>query len=144
MIISGKGIRNHGSTKGSFTTVLDIAPTIYELAGIEPSQIGYPLAGKSLQSMITHDVEQIHDSAYVYGVEHINKAFLRKGHWKIVSHEVPFRKENFELYNLQTDLSESTDLKNQYPEKFEELLQEWNKFSEERRIQNPYPGNEEF
>jgi len=138
-----------GAAKGNinhvFTTIQDIAPTIYEMAGIDMSSwedITYPLLGTSLLP----SAKQVtpHGADYVFGVEHINKAFLIKGDWKIVSQTLPFKEDLFELYNLKEDILESRDLKSKHPEKFQEMLQEWEKFAEERRIQNPYPGDEYF
>lgn len=47
MIVSGPGMRNPGTPADDFTTLLDIAPTIYEFTGVEPPT-GCPLAGASL------------------------------------------------------------------------------------------------
>jgi len=56
---------------------------------------------------------------------------LRKGDWKIVSHG--FNKDNpvWELFKLENDLSETNNLKNKSPEKFEELYSKWKEMNGE-------------
>ena len=49
------------------------------------------------------------------------KKALIRGHWKIVLDE-PTRQKPFELYNLQKDPQESTDLRTAKPQKFEEMI----------------------
>ena len=51
----------------------------------------------------------------------------------------PFYLENFALYNLSNDLGEQIDLKDAEIEKFEEMLMEWAKFSNEVKVQIPTP-----
>jgi arylsulfatase len=64
---------------------------------------------------------------------------LRKGNWKLLNTIRPFELKNFELYNLETDLSEQQDLKEAKPEKYQELLLEWDKFSKQVGIVSPTP-----
>jgi hypothetical protein len=64
---------------------------------------------------------------------------LRKGNWKLLNTEKPFELKNFELYNLENDISEQQDLKDAQPEKYQELLQEWEKFSKQVGIITPTP-----
>ena len=68
---------------------------------------------------------------------------LRKGYWKIVNNNPPFQQENFKLYNLFEDLAELNDLKNKEKDKYQELMKEWFKFSNEIKAQFPSPEGEE-
>jgi arylsulfatase len=144
MIISGPGVSPKNQINDQFLSIMDLAPTFYELAGIT-----YPktwrgkeiagLAGSSLLPALTGDPTPIHDSTYVFGLEHRGDAMLRKGAWKLLNTSKPFDLKNFELYNLETDLSEQQDLKEVYPEKYEEMLREWEKFSKQVGIITPTP-----
>ena len=64
---------------------------------------------------------------------------LRKGDWKLTNIIRPFDTTNFELYNLADDLAEVNNLKESEPEKYQELLAEWIKFSAEIKVQIPPP-----
>lgn len=139
MIMAGPGITRGGDIDHSFLTLLDIAPTFYELAGAEYPQrynekTVYPLKGASLLPLLSDASREIHGPDYVFGMEHYLRVFIRKGNWKLVNTWSPFEEENFELFDLSKDLAEQHDLKNAEPEKFQEMLQEWEKYKEESRV----------
>lgn len=148
MIIAGRGVSETNKIKHSFTSLLDIAPTFYEAAGVSyPEQYQekavYPLLGRSLNPVLTGIEERIHPTDYVFGLEHRGHAMIRKGEWKLVNHILPFDTANFELYNLSKDLGEQQNLKNQLPEKYNELKNEWLKFSLQVGVKNPTPNSGE-
>ena len=64
---------------------------------------------------------------------------LRKGNWKILNVDRPFPIANFTLHNLNSDLAEQVDLKGQNPERYAEMLEEWEKFSERVGVILPFP-----
>ncbi|MGB5893895.1 MAG: arylsulfatase [Ignavibacteriaceae bacterium] len=144
MIISGPGVEMKNKTYDGLVTLMDIAPSFYQAAGTEyPATFRnkkiYPLKGKSFMNLIFGTTEQVHDKEYVFGLEHHGRAMLRKGNWKIVNNSPPFQPKNFQLYNLFKDLAELNDLRNQEKDKYEELMKEWLKFSNEIRVQFPAP-----
>ena len=145
MIISGQNVTKNNVINDGFVTLMDLAPTFYEVAQadypkkFEENEI-YPLKGNSLMPVVTGNADQIHSSEYVFGLEHNNRAMIRKGDWKITNIESPFLEENFKLYNLSQDLAELNDLKESEPEKYNELLEEWRKFSNEVSVQIPAPS----
>ena len=65
---------------------------------------------------------------------------VRKGNWKITNFEKPFLVENFGLYDLSVDIGEQNDLKETETEKYKELLLEWEKFTNEVKVQIPTPS----
>lgn len=144
MIISGPKLKHKGQLSNTFTTLMDLAPTFYELAEVEyPKQYNaLPVAqlrGRSLLPLLQKEVQNIHDDNYVFGFEHRSQALIRKGDWKLTTIEIPFSTENFKLYNLKIDPGEQTDLKSQYPEKYEELLLEWDNYVKEVGVVIPTP-----
>jgi arylsulfatase A-like enzyme len=148
MIIAGPGVENIGNINDSFLTLLDLAPTFFELAGVDyPNQWNgkavKPLLGKSLIPLLSGKSNSIHDSTYVFGLEHGGYAMIRKGDWKILNIERPFLVENFQLINLKIDLAEQIDLKESYPEKYQEMLAEWESFSKEVGVVIPTPKSED-
>lgn len=148
MIISGPGLENKGKINDSFLTLLDLAPTFFELAGVDyPNQWKgknvKPLLGKSLIPLLRGKSNLIHDSTYVFGLEHGGYAMIRKGDWKILNIERPFDLANFQLFNMNADLAEQNDLKGSYPEKYQEMLAEWESFSKEVGVVIPTPKSED-
>ena len=148
LIIAGPGVAKSGIINHSFLTLLDLAPTFYELAKTTYPEIWNgkavkPLRGASLLPILGGEKEKIHDENYVFGLEHAGDAMIRKGDWKIVNVKSPFELKNFELYNLSEDLAEQKDLKEVYPEKYQEMLQEWGKFAEEVGVVLPSPKSRE-
>lgn len=145
MIIAGPTIERKNKIQHEFVTLLDIAPTFYDVArATYPDEFAgdkiHPLKGTSLIPFVSGKSDQIHSSDYVFGLEHSNLAMIRKGDWKITNIDSPFLEENFKLYNLANDLAELTDLKEREPEKYNELLAEWRKFSKDVMVQIPPPS----
>lgn len=148
MIISGLGIKNPGTVNHSFVTILDLAPSFYQLAGTKypttwKGKKVQPLIGNSIEPLISGKANIIHDSTYVFGLEHRGRAMILKGNWKLVNLEKPIVPENFNLYNISNDLGEQHDLKDSLPEKFQEMLTEWERYSKEVGVVFPTPQNEQ-
>jgi len=142
MIISGSNIKNKSEIHHGLVTVMDLAPTFYEVAQISYPKIFenhevYPLKGNSLMPYVLGNTNVIHEPDYVFGLEHNGYAMIRKGDWKITNTIKPFHEDHFELYNLSNDLAEKHNLKLSEPSKFAEMLLEWDKFSKEIKVQLP-------
>jgi arylsulfatase len=126
---------------------MDIAPSFYQVAETEyPATFRnnkiYPLKGKPFMNLLSGATEQVHDEEYVFSLEHHGRAMLRKGNWKIVNNNPPFKPENFKLYNLFNDLAELNDVREQEKDKYKELMKEWFKFSSEIKAKFPSPEGE--
>ena len=148
MIISGYGVKRKNEIFEGFVTLMDIAPSFYQAAGTEyPTTFRnkkiYPLKGKSFMDLVSGRSDGLHDRDYVFGLEHRGRATLMKGNWKIVNNNPPFEPENFKLYNIINDLAEINDVKEQEKNKYQELMKEWIKFSNEIRVQFPSPKRKE-
>lgn len=146
MIVTGPGIKKKNEIEDVFVTVMDLAPTFYEVAQTTYPQTYnnnevYPIKGNSIIPFVSGETKKVHNSDYVFGLEHANRAMLRKGNWKITSIERPFKLENFKLYNLGNDLAEMNDLKDLEAEKYQEMMEEWSKFSQEIKMQVPTPSS---
>lgn len=144
MIISGPNVKRENEIHHGFTSLVDLAPTFYEIANVTYPEIFegnevYPLRGNSLVPFVSGNTNEIHDTSYVFAIEHYGNAMLRKGHWKITNFIRPFSIENFALYDLSNDIGEQKDLKETEKEKYAELIDEWVEFSKEVKIQTPTP-----
>jgi arylsulfatase len=110
---TGEGRHNPGH-------VIDIVPTVLELAGIEKPT--YPNAptppGKSLVPVFAKDNSVTHD--YFWWLHDGTRA-IRVGDWKLVAD----KDAPWELYDLNGDRAESNNLAKSQPGKLEELSKLW-------------------
>ena len=123
------GITAHGELRHTPGHVVDIVPTILELAGIpKPAdwkgQPMPPAPGKSLAPAFAKDVTIERPSLWWLHEE--NKA-IRVGDYKLVA----AKGDAWALYDLKTDRAEQNDLSAKMPEKAKELADLWQKQTDE-------------
>ncbi|KAF5373747.1 hypothetical protein D9758_000708 [Tetrapyrgos nigripes] len=134
-----------GKIIDAFATVMDIMPTMLDLAGAHHP--GKEFRGRSVEEMrgkswveffnklnstsseALNKIDAIYTSDDTMGWELFGRAALRKGTWKIVfmprwSHG----KEQWELFDLSKDPGETNDLAAKHPEKVKELLELWEEY----------------
>ncbi|MCJ1374816.1 hypothetical protein MMC20_006048 [Loxospora ochrophaea] len=118
-------------TPSAFATVMDIAPTILDMAGIShpaPTYRGRPIVsmrGKSMLPWLTGRAEHIHEQDFIHGWELCGRGAIRKGPWKAVFIPKPKGPEKWQLYDLSVDPGETNDLADAQAERLEELLGHW-------------------
>jgi arylsulfatase len=133
-----------------FSTVMDIMPTMLDLADVSHPAPGpdngtyrnhevFPMRGKSWSSYFrnpTNERAAIHtDDDPAIGWEMYGRAALRKGDWKILWMPIDaYGKAKWELFDLATDPGETNDLADERPEKVQELLVEWEKYVKETGV----------
>ena len=92
------------------------------------------MLGESFLSFIQGKSKTIHDKNYVYCLEHYGGCLLIKGNWKITNISNPFMESSFALYNLAEDWGETKNLSKSNPEKFKEMMKEWEIFKKKDLI----------
>lgn len=109
--------------------VIDLMATCLDISGakypdtFEGNTIT-PSTGKSLIPVFTGKIKgQLHDELFW---EHNGAAALRQGDWKIVRVDA---KQNWELYNLAEDRSETNDLAAKFPERVRQMQTKWNQLA---------------
>ena len=123
------GIAAHGELRHTPGHVVDIVPTILELAGI-PKPADWkgeampPAPGKSLAAAFAKDITIERPSLWWLHEE--NKA-IRVGDFKLVA----AKGDAWELYDLKTDRAEQNNLAAKMPEKAKELADLWQKQTDE-------------
>jgi arylsulfatase len=123
------GIKAKNELRHTPAHVIDIVPTILELAGIpKPAdwkgQPMPPTPGKSLAPAFAKDVTIERPSLWWLHEE--NKA-IRVGDFKLVA----AKGDAWALYDLKTDRAEQNDLSSKMPEKAKELADLWQKQTDE-------------
>jgi arylsulfatase len=123
------GIAAHGELRHTPGHVVDIVPTILDLAGI-PKPADWkgeampPAPGKSLAAAFAKDITIERPSLWWLHEE--NKA-IRVGDFKLVA----AKGDAWELYDLKTDRAEQNNLAAKMPEKAKELADLWQKQTDE-------------
>ena len=105
--------------------VIDMVPSILDLAGATPAKKKVPFPGQSLRPTFKGD----RGESRTLWFSHRNNEALRNGDWKLVKpNDGPW-----ELYNLKEDRAETNDLVAQYPEKVKALKKQWESQIEQMR-----------
>lgn len=132
----GPGVKR-GAVKGAMAHVTDIAPTLYELAGTRHPGTEYqgkpvlPLRGKSMLPYLQGKAVAVRGEAETVGWELGGRKALRKGEWKIVFSNAPWGSNDWELFNIAEDRSESRNLAASNPQKLGEMLVAWRDYVRE-------------
>ncbi|HKL21388.1 MAG TPA: sulfatase-like hydrolase/transferase, partial [Tichowtungia sp.] len=95
----------------------DVFPTLLEIAGV-PAPADRVLDGTSILPLLQSKPFTRPKPLYWRNMYEYFRVGLRDGKWKIVSNT---DRTEFELYNLQLDPRETTDLSKHYPEIFERM-----------------------
>jgi arylsulfatase A-like enzyme len=141
-----KGIKARGEIRDQYHHSVDIVPTILDIVGVEMPKVyrgveQFPLSGVSMK--YTFDAEpraptqkkrQFYSMLGTRGMWEdgwlaatVHAPFTGKGH---------FDQDQWQLYHVDADRSESVDLAKQYPDKLEALKKAWD---EEARINLALP-----
>ena len=117
------GIKAKGELRHTPAHVIDIVPTVLELAGVTrpTEQNGEPVPpppGKSLVPALAQDATIERDN--LWWLHEGNRA-IRVGDWKLVA----AKDAPWELYDLRTDRCEQQDVAAKHPEKVKELAAKW-------------------
>ncbi len=129
----GAGGWNH-----SFLHVTDIMPTILELAAVKyPQEFRgvkiHELIGKSMMPLLSGNSTSIHANEGMGWELFEMKAYI-KDKWKILRLPPPMGTGDWQLYDLEADPAETTDLSVQFPEIKNELIQAWNEYAKQNDV----------
>ena len=126
------GIAARGELRHAPSHLIDVVPTVLELAGGKPPTTWNdtpvpPAPGKSLVPAFAADVVVNRDSLWWF---HDGHRAIRIGDWKLLSDGAD---DAWELYNLSADRSETNNLAGKYPERVSQLKRAWSEHLEEFR-----------
>jgi arylsulfatase len=138
--VTWPGLHRQQQIGTAFSTVMDIAPTVLELAGVAHPGTEYrgravaPMRGRSLLPYLTGEAESVHDDTGGTGWELFGRRAIRQGDWKALHLPEPYGPGDWQLYDLSADPGEIDDLAASRPEKLAELLVLWDRYVEDTGV----------
>ena len=117
--------------------IIDIAPTFYEFARAKYPTIykgvkTHPLPGKSLVPVLTGKNDVVNRKEPLLWEWAGNKA-VRDGKWKLVS---IYPENRIELYDIESDRGETTDIAALHPDVVTNMLEQWNLWAVKNDVKN--------
>lgn len=133
LIVKWKGKVTPGTTSSALVSSIDFLPTFLEVAGITDVPSG--VDGRSFVPALRDPEAEVHSKLFWHFPHYHNgppSGAIRMGDWKLIElYEESIlngRKQAFELYNLASDIGESTNLADSLEAKTAELalaLEDW-------------------
>ena len=121
------------SKKNSVMTVMDIAPTILDMAGLDHPHSKevdlLPMTGRSALKYLTNETESIHENNPIGWELYGNRALI-KGNFKAMLIWPPEGDGEWQLYNISDDPTESNNLAESHPSVLQELITDWQGYAE--------------
>jgi arylsulfatase A-like enzyme len=118
-----------GAVQTQVGTVMDILPTVLELAGVANPQ-NHPIDGASLGPLFTGKRDDKREESFLMHYPHSHRSqyftSFRMGSWKLVYHYLPEKnpaQTRYELFDLATDPSESNNRAEKEPERLLTMMQ---------------------
>ena len=150
LIVSGPGVQGAGElNKEAVLHVMDVAPTILEMAGVQhPSTFKgreiEPMQGKSWVDMLAGKNQSARTADDWLGWELFGNRAIRQGEWKISLLYEPFGTWDWQLFNLAEDPGEQYDLSAKFPEKKQQLVTLWDQYAKMNGViigtRSPFEG----
>ena len=140
LVISGPGISKSNEMTDEFVFVTDLTPTILGLAGIENHGGNFngnaieEIVGKDFSDFLSGEAESIHPSSTSIGYELGGNRALFKGEYKIVFNRSARADKTWHLFNIKTDPGETSDLAEEEPERFAEMLKDYEEYASSNNV----------
>ncbi len=114
---------DNGRISNSLLTVMDVMPTIMELAGIQesnyPQQGLLPIRGKSFAALLNNTEQRVHAEDEAIALDHAGLSFMREGDWKILR---KVGSDEWQLFNTGQDPRELNNLAASNPGKLADMV----------------------
>lgn len=132
-----------GSINSAYISVMDIAPTLLDVAGCPHPDTLYqgrsifPMDGQSLRPWLEGRQPTPHPSNETHCWELYGRRGVLQGQWKALWCEAPYASGQWELYNLEKDPSELQNCAQSHPEILQQLIQSWKTYEKEYQLTLP-------
>lgn len=139
-IVNRPGGQTAGKISHAYTTAMDLAPTLLELAGIELSalkredpRIG-AMRGTSFARLLDDHEHQVHPDTESTAWELLGRRAVQRGRWKLAWLHEPLEADEWELFDLAADPGETNDLSTRFPELRQSMIEDWNRYAEDNGV----------
>ncbi|MBV8704222.1 MAG: sulfatase-like hydrolase/transferase, partial [Acetobacteraceae bacterium] len=124
-----------GGRSGAFAYVLDVVPTLLDLAGVKPPPGQSALrAGTSLVGLLAGSSQMAHPATEPIGYEAAGGAALFLGDYKLVRSVPPYGDGRWKLYDLRDDPTETHDLSGSQPKLLQEMLADYAEYAKKNGV----------
>jgi arylsulfatase A-like enzyme len=129
-----------------YLSVMDIAPTILELAGVEPAGPVFrgrevmPIEGRSFASVLVDGSAPVYEADHAFANELHGGRSVRRGQYKLVweqpagnswwGYPIPDTWYRWRLFDLAADPREANDISAAHPDLVAELVNVWDEYAE--------------
>jgi arylsulfatase len=139
-----------GDMDEEMMSVKDLAPTLLELANTQhPGSIYkgrevFPISGKSLLPHLRNQQLAVYDADDINGWELFGRQAIRQGSWKMVTQAPPFGNGKWQLFNLDDDPAETSDLAAENRDRVAALAVLWQDYKTRNNIILPINGENPY
>jgi arylsulfatase len=136
LIISGPPLAREGETLDAIAHVMDIAPTLLDVAGATypgPGKDGTPVPqrGKSMVSLLAARKDAIRSDDDFLAWEFFDWRAVRMSNWKATWIAAPFGAGDWQLFDVAKDPGESNDVSDQFPDVTQDLADKWDSYADD-------------
>ena len=134
------GILENGTKVSGFSSVLDITPTLLDLAGIHHPGCRYqgkiiePPIGRSMLPYLKGEADHVYGPNEAVSFELFGHASVFMVPWKAVRLRAPWSDNSWALYRLDKDPGEQNDLSEQEPEQLALMLAAFERYKVENGV----------
>lgn len=137
LIVVGPGVERTGQIDPTFAHVMDIAPTLLDVAGAShpyPKEYKgrkvHPMMGKSVLPYLKGKIDFVRDDSEAVAWESLGRRAVRQGRWKATWLESPFGPDGWQLFDIVADPTERNDQADSNREKLNELILLWEEYAD--------------
>ncbi len=129
--VSGAGIPRREGAEAQFLSVADVAPTLLELAGVNPAETNVggravrPITGRSWRAWLRNPKARVYDDTDGVGSELFGSRAYRQGNWKLTD----VGDGVWRLFHIAHDPGETRDLSLLEPARSEALAEAWLRYA---------------
>jgi arylsulfatase len=128
-IIHLPGRQGAGTTRTSYASVADIAPTLLEWAGIE-KEADHTIRGRSMADWLDGEQQTLYQPNESIAWELFGRRAVYRGDWKLLWMEQPWGTGEWQLFDIRKDPGETRNLAAQHPDILEALVADWQNFAQ--------------